>query len=76
MFKIESVEREFLYVCNLFDEGFQTETEVKKHLQSIHEAILQNITKETNDKKVKFDESDIYEGFDEDGNRIAETDSP
>ena len=76
MFKIESVEREFLYVCNLFDEGFQTETEVKKHLQSIHEAILQNITKEKNDKEVNLDESDIYEGFDEDGNRIAETDSP
>ena len=76
MFKIESVEREVFYVCNVCDERFQTETEVKKHLQSIHEAIFQNITKETNDKEVNLDESDIYEGFDEDGNRIAETDSP
>ena len=65
-----------MYVCNVCDKGFETETEVKKHLQSIHEAILQNINKEANNKEISLDESDIFEGFDEDGNRIAETDSP
>ena len=129
LFQIESVDGELLYACNVCNEGLETETEMKEHLNKDHKEIILNISKsadkcvnkskveehysckactllggsefisttykETNDHMLKhlemsnkkievkeiseaeqsFDNSDLYAGFDEDGNRIAESES-
>ena len=140
LFQLESVNGEVLFACNICDEGYDTETDVMKHLNIHHTEILQKIFKqskgedvhgglksvkdnnpeepkcqEQNEKTEKqykcvvcsiaipessykevnehilqhlqmsgktkgkkdnietnLDDSDIYAGFDQDGNRIAE----
>ena len=47
MHQIEWVEGELLYVCNVCDEGLNTEGDVKTHLDKYHKEILQNISKES-----------------------------
>ena len=127
LFQIESVDGELLYACNVCNEGLETETEIKEHLNKDHKEIILNLSKsadkcvnkskveeyysckactllggsefisttykETNNHMLKhlekckknikineisetehsFVDSDIYTGFDEDGNRIAES---
>ena len=63
LFQIESVEGELTYACNVCDEGFDTEDEIKKHLNTHHKEILQSIGKDSdvifknpNQKEKVFDE--------------------
>ena len=61
-FQIEVVDGESLFVCNVCDEGFENEQEIKEHIKNNHESLL-------NDDS--YDDIDLYEGFDEEGHRIV-----
>ena len=39
-FQLEFVDGENLFVCNVCDEGLDSETEVKQHIQEKHESLL------------------------------------
>ena len=77
-FQIEIVEGETVFACNICNEGFDHIKEIRKHLQSDHEEVIEyvSINKENGKEKDKeeesYDDYDYYEGFDEDGNRIIE----
>ena len=43
MFQIELVEDETVYVCNTCDQGFEISEEVKKHIQEVHQDIINHI---------------------------------
>ena len=49
----------------------ETNDHMLKHLEMSNKNIE---VKEISEAKLSFDDSDIYAGFDEDGNRIAESD--
>ena len=66
-FQLEFVDGEPLFVCNVCDEGLDSETEVKQHIQENHESLL-------NDDLNSWDDADLYEGFDEEGHRIPQND--
>ena len=59
-FQIEFVDGEPVFACNICDEGFDSEPEIKEHINDKHESLM---SEDLND-------TDLYEGFDEDGNRI------
>ena len=61
-FQIEVVDGETLFVCNVCNEGLDTEQEIAKHIQNNHESLL-------NDDS--YDDNELYEGFDEEGHRIV-----
>ena len=61
-YQIEFVNGEPIFVCNICNEGLDTETEITKHIKDKHESIMSD----------DLNDSDLYEGFDEDGNRIVE----
>ena len=54
--------------CNICDEGFNTEADITKHIEDKHEIIM-------NDDLNIYVETEIYEGFDEEGNIIVESDN-
>ena len=58
----EFVDCELIFVCNICDEGLDTEAEITKHIKDKHESIMSD----------DLNDSDLYEGFYEDGNRIVE----
>ena len=62
IFQKELVNKEVLYVCNICNEGFDTESEVKKYLTKKHEDILSNVSKGSqisfNNKKGEIKEAD------------------
>ena len=60
LFQIESVDCEILYACNVWNEGSETETEMKEHLNKDHKEIILNISKSA-DKCV--DESKVEEHY-------------
>ena len=63
LFQTEIVNQEVLFVCNICNEGFDTESEVKKHLTKKHEDILSNVSKGSqisfNNKKEEIKEAHI-----------------
>ena len=61
-FQLEYVDGELLIVCNVCDEGFVSEPEITQHIEEKHESL-------TNDDSL--DDSDLYEGFDEEGHIIS-----
>ena len=80
-FQIEFLEGEQVYACNICDEGFDIEDEIKKHIAVNHKDILieisKNIDEEEDDncsEESIMNDSELYAGFDEDGNRIVEDD--
>ena len=60
-FQNEFVDREPVFACNICDERFDSETEIKEHINEKHNSLM------SEDLNV----TDLYEGFDEDGNRIV-----
>ena len=50
-----------VFACNICDEGFDSETQIKEYINDKHESLM---SEDLND-------TDLYEGFDEDGNRIV-----
>ena len=41
LFQLEIVSDEEVYVCNLCDEGLDSEYEVKKHLKELHKKVFE-----------------------------------
>ena len=64
-FKLEYVDGEPLFVCNVCDEGLDSEAKITKHIKDKHESLM-------NDDLKSWDDSDLYEGFDEEGHRITQ----
>ena len=62
-FQLEFVDGEPLFVCNICNEGLDTEAEITKHIEDYYESIM-------NDDS--YDDTELYEGFDEEGHRIVE----
>ena len=71
LFQIESVEGEAIFACNVCDEGFGTEVDVKRHINKYHVETLHNISKESNailqdisqEKKVHYDTKSVAENL-------------
>ena len=63
-FQLEFVDGEPLFVCHICNEGLDTEAEITKHIEDNHESIM-------NDDS--YDDTELYEGFDEEGHRIVES---
>ena len=61
-FQLEYVDGEPLFVCNVCDEGFDSEAEITQHIGEKHESLM-------NDDSLK--DSDLYKGFDEEGHRYS-----
>ena len=61
-FQMEIVDGETVYVCNICNEGLDNENEITKHIRDNHESLM-------NDDS--YSDTDIYEGFDEEGHRIV-----
>ena len=53
LFQIEPVDGEYAYACNICNDGFDTEEEIKKHLSIVHTEILQNVSKQSNKESVQ-----------------------
>ena len=66
-FQLEFVDGEPLFVCNVCNEGLESDAEIRKHINDKHESLL-------NDDLESWDDADLYEGFDEEGHRIAQND--
>ena len=64
-YQIEFVNGEPIFVCNICNEGLDAEAEITKHIKDKKESIMSD----------DLNDSDLYEGFDEDGNRIVENDN-
>ena len=60
-FQIEFVDGEPVFVCNICNEGFKNEADITKHINDKHESLMSD----------DLNDTDLYEGFDEDGNRIV-----
>ena len=50
MFKIEIVENETVYACNICDQGFEMSEEMKKHISETHKDIINYILTNVADK--------------------------
>ena len=61
-FQIEFLDDEPVFACNICDEDFDSETEIKEQINEKHNSLM---SKDLNDTDL------LYEGFDEDGNRIV-----
>ena len=72
---MEALNGEQVYACNVCNEGFDSDDEVKKHIEIDHKDILIEINKNIEEDK-DFDESEDDEAFlarfDDDGNVIHE----
>ena len=74
MFTIEIVEGEQVYACNICDEGFDKEAEIRQDIVEDHKEIIPHIS----EKLEEEEESDLDESygdswsakFDNDGNAI------
>ena len=68
MFQLEVLDGEDIYACNVCDQGFDRENEIKKHILECHEEIILEIEKdmekepEINDES--GDEKDTTGGYD------------
>ena len=51
LFQLEIVEGEELYACNVCNEGFEKEGEIKKHIEKYHHQVLLQIMKEMYEDK-------------------------
>ena len=60
-FQIEFVDGEPVFACNICEEGFDSETEVKGHINEKHKSLM---SEDLND-------TDLYKGFNKDDNRIV-----
>ena len=60
-FQIEFVDGEPVFVCNICNEGFDSEAEITDHISEKHKSPMSD----------NLNDTDLYEGFDEDGNRIV-----
>ena len=60
-FQIEFVDGEPVFGCNICNEGFNNEAEITEHINDKHKSLMSD----------DFNDTDLYEGFDEDGNRIV-----
>ena len=60
-FQIEVIEGETVFVCNICNEGLDNEMEITKHIKNNHEILLSDDS---------YTDSELYEGFDEEGHRI------
>ena len=49
LFQMEFLEGEIVYACNVCNEGLDTENDVKKHIITHHEDILQTIRNKSED---------------------------
>ena len=65
-FQIEFVDGEPVFACNICNEGLDTEEEISNHIRDEHESIMND--------DLNISDTDLYEGFDEDGNRIVQDD--
>ena len=89
LFQIEILEGEQVYACNVCDQGFDRDEEIRTHIEIDHKEIIlqisENIDKEKESKVTDnsdessgeesiMNDSELYAGFDEDGNRIVEDD--
>ena len=59
-FKQEFVDGELTFVCNICDKGLDSEVEITNHINGKHESLVSDGLKD----------SELYEGFDKDGNQI------
>ena len=66
-FQIEFVDGEPVFACNICNEGLDTEEEIANHIRDEHESIMND--------DLNISDTDLYEGFDEDGNRIVQDDN-
>ena len=60
-FQIEVIEGETVFMCNICNEGLDNEMEITKHIKDNHEILLSDNS---------YTDSELYEGFDEEGHRI------
>ena len=51
LFQIEALEGEQVFACNVCNEGFDIEDNVRKHITSDHTDILMQISKDINEEK-------------------------
>ena len=49
LFQIEIIEGEEVYACNVCDEGFDRNDEIRRHISTYHKEILTQINKEMNE---------------------------
>ena len=61
-FPNEIVDGETVFFCNICNEGLDNEQGITKHRKDNHESLM-------NDDS--HDDTDLYEGFDEEGHRIV-----
>ena len=75
MFQIEYLEGEQVYACNICDEGFDKEAEVREHIGEVHHEIITQIKESLEEEEqIKVDESDgdsLLSKFGNDGNVIG-----
>ena len=64
-FQIEFVNNDPGFVCNICNKGFDSEEEITEHINDKHKSLMSE----------DWNDSELYEGFDEDGNRIVYNDS-
>ena len=60
--QIEFVDNEPVFVCNICNKGCDSEAAISKHINDEHESLMSDNSHDT----------DLYEGFDEDGNKILQ----
>ena len=60
-FQIEFVDGEPVFACNICNEGFNNEAEIREHMNDKHKSLMSD----------DLNDTDLYKGFDEDGNRIV-----
>ena len=64
-FQLEIVDGEPVFSCNICNVGFNNEGNITRHIKDKLENLINNDFK-------KSDDTDIYEGFDEDGHKLNE----
>ena len=70
LFQIEILDSQQVYACNVCDEGFDREDEVKKHIEINHKDILIKISQNIENSESEDDEAFLAR-FDDDGNLIG-----
>ena len=55
LFQIESVENYVVYACNVCNEGFDREEDMKKNLICTHKEFLEHINKESDTNLINLD---------------------
>ena len=67
MFQIEVVEGEQVYACNICNEGFDQDAEIKKHIGENHSEIIIQIAK-------NLEENEKMEGDDDSMTTLSDSD--